>query len=185
MKIYLETERIVLREFEPGDEHLLFDLDIDPEVMRYINGGIPSKPSDMENLRKKTIPNLLKYHERGDGYGFWIALEKPSNTFIGWFHLRPAYDDGSLIELGYRMKRMAWGKGYGTEVSKALVKKGFEDLGVDVIVAIAMPGNEGSINIMKKCGMTFEKEYMYNGETKVERYRITRETYEKIIAETK
>jgi RimJ/RimL family protein N-acetyltransferase len=120
----LETERLTLRRFTPGDVENLFELDGDPEVMRYITGG---RPTPRELIEREELPAFLA---RSDGYGFWAAVEKASGEFIGWFHLRPRADGAAdEPELGYRLRRSAWGKGYATEGSRALVEKAFTDLG--------------------------------------------------------
>src|SRR5215212_5130912 len=93
----------------------LVALDGDPSVMRYITGG---PPTPRETLEHDHLPAYLDYYERYAGYGFWVAIEKESGEFLGWFHLRPHDDDlPDEPELGYRLRRSAWGKGYASEGS--------------------------------------------------------------------
>src|SRR5688500_1582464 len=117
MEIYLETERLVLRRFTLADLDELHALNSDPEVMRYLTGGIPTPREVTEH---EILPAFLAYRERTDGHGFWAAIEKATGDFLGWFHLRPpkgaAADEP---ELGYRLHRAAWGQGYGTEGARA------------------------------------------------------------------
>lgn len=97
--------------------------------MRFLNGG---EPTPREEIRGQ-VQRLLGYYERFDGFGFWAAQEKATGRFLGWFQFRPRKNeppDGE-IELGYRLRRSAWGKGYATEGARALIRKGFTELGVE------------------------------------------------------
>lgn len=175
MKVFLETARLILRQFIEDDADRLFELDSDPEVIRFANlgiilRGIPTD-TDYETIRNQTLPRFLNYYEKYKGYGFWAAIEKSSDRFIGWFHFRPASDshfhlksglyDGSEIELGYRLRKAAWGKGYATEGSRALVLKGFSELGTQRVVASALAANQASIRVMEKAGLKFERKYFH------------------------
>jgi len=111
------------------------------------------------------------------GYGFWAAMEKTSHAFLGWFHFCPAADDPEEIELGYRLQRLAWGKGYATEGAQALIRKGFLELGVPRVVAMALAANVASIRVMEKAGLTFEKRYWYKGTLEAVKYALDRDVY--------
>src|SRR5581483_6652525 len=87
MRVYLETERMTLRQFTPDDLELLVELDRDPAVMRYITGG---RATPRDEIRDDILPAWLAWHERSDGFGFWAAIDKNTGEFLGWFHLRPA-----------------------------------------------------------------------------------------------
>ena len=150
MQIFLETERLTLRRLTAADEDNLFELNSDPEVMRYLTNGEPT-PRDV--VRNEIVPNLLRYYEQFEGFGFWAAVEKSTGQFLGWFHFRPAAD--GAIELGYRLRRAAWGKGYATEGSRALIRKGFTEFGVQRVVAETMAANLGSRRVMEKSGLAF------------------------------
>jgi RimJ/RimL family protein N-acetyltransferase len=153
MHVFLETERLVLRRFTMHDVDHLVELDSDPDVMRFINGG---KPTTRADIQDDFLPAFLRYYERYDGYGFWAVIEKASGEFIGWFHFRPQKgvpDDE--VELGYRLRKAAWGKGYGTEGSRALIRKGFTELGVQRVVASTMTVNLASRRVMEKAGLRF------------------------------
>ena len=141
----LNTERMHLRRI--GPEHLedLLELDSDPEVMRYISGGKPSTREDYE----KFLPRMMAYDD--EPFGFLAAYD--NERFLGWFHLRPSVADESILELGYRLRREAWGRGLATEGGKALVRYAFETLDQPAVDACADPNNAGSIRVMVKCGM--------------------------------
>jgi RimJ/RimL family protein N-acetyltransferase len=181
MRIYLETERMQLRDFEAEDQNLILDLDSDPEVMRFINGGEPSSSEQAQ----KTIESILAHQQRYDHrLGVYRAHLKESGEFMGWFHLRPAKNDLlnlKSLELGYRLKQKFWRKGYATEGSKALIDKAFTDLGAEEVWARTLKGNISSQNVMKKVGMSFLCDYL---ETEVHgpaepavRYHLMRDNF--------
>lgn len=155
----LETDRVRLREITRDDEEKLYDLDSDPEVMKFLSNGIPSSREDIQ----AAIGRILAMKEKHGGkFGYWAALEKPTGRFMGWFLFRPAHHDAEntkRIELGYRLRKEFWGLGLATEVSKAIINKGFDEYGVEEIFAIAVKGNVGSIAVMKKCGMNCIREF--------------------------
>jgi RimJ/RimL family protein N-acetyltransferase len=153
VQVFLETERLFLRRFTSDDVDNLVELDGDPAVMRFITGG---RATPREEIEKEVLPAFLAYYERGAGYGFWAAIEKATGRFVGWFHLRPAEDaPAGEVELGYRLRRPAWGKGYATEGSRALIDKGFSELGVERVVASTMVVNVASRRVMEKAGLRF------------------------------
>jgi RimJ/RimL family protein N-acetyltransferase len=131
---YLETERLALRRFTADDADLLIELDSDPAVMRYLTGGRSTAP---EIVRERQLPNILAGYEKWDGdLGVFAAHEIDGGAFIGWFILRPT-SEGPLdeVELGYRLRQAAWGNGYATEGSRALLGKAFTQLGVRMVWA--------------------------------------------------
>jgi RimJ/RimL family protein N-acetyltransferase len=157
MQVFLETERLVLRRFTDDDVENLVELDSDPDVMRFINGGRATARDEIEN---DVLPAFLDYYERYEGYGFWAATEKSTEQFVGWFHFRPVKGAPSdEVELGYRLRRSAWGKGYATEGSRALIEKGFADLGVRRVFASTMVVNVASRRVMEKAGLKFVRTF--------------------------
>lgn len=148
----LETDRLLLRPFSADDVDHLVALDSDPAVTRFINGG---RPTPREEVVERVLPRFLWYQEQRNGYGFWAVEEKATGAFIGWFHLRPAPDGGDPAEpeLGYRLLRDAWGKGYATEGSRALIARAFESLDARRVWASTMVLNVGSRRVMEKAGM--------------------------------
>ncbi len=153
MKILLQTERLILRQFTKADGNHLFALDNDPEVMRYINGGTPTPREIIEN---DILPRFTDYDSQHPTYGFWAAIEKATGTFIGWFSFRPTDKMQDEITIGYRLHKAAWGKGYATEGAQALIQKGFSELGIQRVVASTYEENVASLRVMEKVGMTFK-----------------------------
>lgn len=157
MHVFLETERLVLRRFTENDVDHLVALDSDSEVMRFINGG---KPTSREAIQRDVLPRILGYYERYAGYGFWAVIEKETGEFLGWFHLRPAEGNPQdEPELGYRLRKAAWGKGYATEGSRALIRKGFTELDVQRVVASTMTVNVASRRVMEKAGLRYVRTF--------------------------
>jgi RimJ/RimL family protein N-acetyltransferase len=157
MQVFLETERLLLRRFTEADVDNLFDLDSDPEVMRFITGG---RATPRDEIQNDVLPAFLRYYERFEGYGFWAAIEKSTGHFLGWFHFRPLPDsDPNEVELGYRLRKLAWGKGYGTEGSRALIRKGFTEHGVQRVIASTATVNTASRRVMEKAGMTYVRTF--------------------------
>jgi RimJ/RimL family protein N-acetyltransferase len=157
MRVFLETERLVLRRFTEADVENLFELDSDPDVMRFLTGG---KPTPRDVIRNDTLPRFLRYYERFEGFGFWAAIEKSTGEFLGWFEFRPPEGGGpEEVELGYRLRRSAWGKGYATEGSRALIRKGFTELGVRRVLASTMAVNVASRRVMEKAGLTLARTF--------------------------
>ncbi len=154
--VYLETERLILRRMDESDIDNLYALDSDPEVMRYLNSG---QTHTREEIATRVLPHYLDHQFRyGDRYGFWAAIEKAADSFIGWFHFRPYRTNPSEIELGYRLIPAAWGKHYATEGSRGLLEKGFTEFGVEKIVADTLVGNDRSRRVMEALGMRVEEE---------------------------
>src|ERR687894_1145633 len=157
MQVFLETERLVLRRFTEADVDNLFDLDSDPDVMRFLTGG---RPTSRDVIRNETLPRFLHYYERFAGFGFWAVIEKSTGHFLGWFEFRPPEGSGpDNVELGYRLRKSAWGKGYATEGSRALIRKGFIELGVRRVVASTMTVNIASRRVMEKSGLAYVRTF--------------------------
>ncbi|MFD9684746.1 GNAT family N-acetyltransferase [Kitasatospora sp. NPDC059088] len=186
MTTYLESERLILRPFAAADADLLIELDSDPAVMRYLNGGTPTPPEEVRDL---AIPSILAGYERWNhDLGLFAAHEKDSGAFVGWFCLRPRRSGPrEEAELGYRLRQAAWGRGYATEVSQALLVKGFGELGIRMVWAETMTVNRPSRNVMEKLGMTLAEniptpDFMMaveGSELGGVRYEITKEQWER------
>ncbi len=150
MPHYLETDRLILRRFTADDLDDLYELDADPEVTRFINGG---RPTPLEEIRDELLPRFIAQYEQSPGYGRWAAIEKDGGTFLGWFALTADPAEPGTAELGYRLRRSAWGRGYATEGARALVDKGFTELGMRRVTANTMTVNTGSRRVMEKTGL--------------------------------
>jgi [ribosomal protein S5]-alanine N-acetyltransferase len=166
MNIFLQTSRLILRHLNEDDLDDLVILDSDPDVMHFINGGITiTRQAIAENF----LPYVLSYRTGEQNLGFWAIIEKSTQEFIGWIFLRPESDfkllqqlnlaDFDAVELGYRIRQLSWGRGYTTEVARALVHKSFSESSTNKINAWALAENKASVRVMEKAGLKLYREY--------------------------
>jgi ribosomal-protein-alanine N-acetyltransferase len=149
MNVIIETERLLLRTFTTDDVQLLYELNLDPEVTKYTYDPMKDINHAREVLEQIILPQYALYN-----HGRWAVHTKPSLEFIGWCGLK-SRPERNEIDLGYRLIKNAWGKGYATEAAYACIKYGFEKLYLQRIIGRAVPGNIASLNVLKKCGMVY------------------------------
>lgn len=159
MRLILETPRLFLREMTADDLPLLLELDSDPAVMRFITKGVPTS---RETLANDHLPRILAYNGRTPPVGFWAAHLQANREFVGWFHLRPDKITPEDMELGYRLKRSAWGVGLATEGTRAIIEKAFGEWGWTQLSARTLVVNLASQRVMQKAGMKFAHEFVYD-----------------------
>jgi RimJ/RimL family protein N-acetyltransferase len=164
MNIIIETNRLLLRTFTEDDAALLYELNLDPDVIRYTHDPIKDLAHASEILEKVIIPQYALYN-----HGRWAVHVKTTLEFLGWCGLKYLAEKNE-IDLGYRYKKEGWGKGYATEAAYASIQYGFEKIGLKRIVARAEIDNIGSWKVLEKCGMT------YIGDEEVDGYPV--KTYE-------
>ncbi len=147
----LETERLVLRRWTDADRDTFAALNADPEVMRFFPAPLSREESDA----------LIDRIEAGfaeRGFGLWAVQVKDAEPFVGFtglWRLNPQVPyDGT--EVGWRLVRSAWGKGYATEAARAAVAYGFGDAGLREIVSITAAVNAPSRAVMQRLGMTYD-----------------------------
>ncbi len=157
MNIVIETERLLLRTFTLEDAPLIYNLNLDPEIIRYTLDPMRDVDHAREVLEEVILPQYALYN-----HGRWAVHVKPDLKFIGWCGLktRPELNE---IDLGYRFIQAAWGKGYATEAAYASIKYGFEKLNLARIVGRALPGNLASMRVLEKCGMNYIGEEIVEG----------------------
>jgi GrpB-like predicted nucleotidyltransferase (UPF0157 family)/RimJ/RimL family protein N-acetyltransferase len=152
MSIFLETRRLLLKAPKITDLDELVGLRSDNEVMHYTGEGGSQTKEQVQNY----LNFALSYQEK-HGMGFCLVLEKDSGNFIGeagLFHL--LFDDMQPdIEIGYHLHKKYWGKGYATELTKALIHWGFQHLSINKIVAAAYPNQIASQKVLQKSGFDF------------------------------
>jgi len=147
-QVLLETGRLVLRRYDIDDLDRLDRLNSNAEVMRYIGDG-------SLRTREQTRAGIVRTQRIYDifpGLGFWIAEEKPRHNFIGVFAL--IYIPRTVeVEVGYRLAKSAWGRGFATEGARALVRYGLLELGLDRVVGLTHPENDASKRVLMKAGL--------------------------------
>ena len=139
------TERLALRPLDASDVDLLVALDADPEVTRYISGGKPTPRDEAARIVERALGHR------------WIASDRATGEFVGWLGLRPSA--GRDRELGYRLRRAAWGRGLATEGSLALIDLAFTQLDADRVWAQTMSVNVASRGVMERCGMRYVRTF--------------------------
>jgi RimJ/RimL family protein N-acetyltransferase len=150
------TARLRLRRLVPEDADWLWKLDTDPEVMRFISGGVPTPRAVLEEIY---LPRMLQVYEQGPQFGFWAAQLKDTGAPIGWFHLRPEKQEPYEMELGYRLRRDVWGQGLATEGSLELLRGAFSEWRIPRVVAHTLAVNSASRRVMEKCGLRWERDF--------------------------
>jgi RimJ/RimL family protein N-acetyltransferase len=144
----LQTMKLTLSPCTLRDRADFIDLERDPEVMRFLNGGhaIDQEQSD---------PNAAFLMPRGTEPYVWTARRSTNGTFVGWFCLYP--ESERVAELGYRLCRMEWGQGLASEGASALVNWGFRSGRYDKIFASTMAVNHASRRVLEKIGLTYAR----------------------------
>jgi RimJ/RimL family protein N-acetyltransferase len=167
----LETARMRLRPLTMDDVDLLVTLDSDPAVMRYISGGKPSSRAETERIVQRSLGHR------------WLGFERDGGEFVGWFGIRPS--TAKSRELGYRLRREMWGKGYATEGSRALIEVAFAPPGVEVVRAETMAVNARSRAVMERCGLRHVRTFHLEWDDPIEgtehgevEYEITKAQWE-------
>lgn len=151
MATILTTDRLRLRTVTPADAEDLLALHTDAEVMRFLGDPAPATQQLIENT---TVPHMSRHYPCLGGPAYFAAEERDSGRFVGWFELRPVdEDDAPVVELGYRLNKAAWGRGYATEGARALVHRAFAELGVEQVFAETMTVNTPSRRVMEKTGL--------------------------------
>lgn len=158
--IHLTTERLLLRDLEERDVEGIFALDSDPEVLRFI--GTPALKGRSEAADR--ITGIRKQYEE-HGIGRWAVEERATGAFMGWCglkweqHIRPfPYHD-----IGYRLIRTYWGRGYATEAASACLRHGFEVLNYPEICAAAEAEHHASNRILQKIGLKQGEPFVFDG----------------------
>ncbi len=170
-KVMVETERLILREFDEDDLEIYFELGRNPEIIRFTGdpgGGFKDHEAALEYLTTRTLSD---YRERG--YGRWAVVVKETGNVIGFSGLK-YLDDRSEVDVGYRLLPSEWGKGYATESAQAAVDYGFNPLGLKRMIGMVMPENIASARVLEKIGMTFVEMTVDQGD-QVAIYVIERE----------
>ncbi len=167
----IETERLLLRGWRDGDTEPYARLCADPEVMRFIGNGSTLTPGQSG----EQISRFLRHWEER-GFGLWALEEKVGGTFVGFAGL--AYQEdwaegGHKIEVGWRLDRAFWGRGFATEAAEASVAYGLEKVGLERIISIIQPENGASRRVAEKAGLTLRGETRWR-DTPVVWYAIDR-----------
>ncbi|KQR98481.1 GCN5 family acetyltransferase [Williamsia sp. Leaf354] len=147
----VETPQLILRPVGTNDVSALVELDSDPAVMRYVSGGAPTPRAVIEDW---VVPRAVAELSSRRGGGMWVALDRSNGAFVGWFSLRaPRHGTQPELELTYRLRRAAWGRGLATEGSQTLMRVAFDAPDTGRVFASTMAVNSASRRVMEKSGM--------------------------------
>ncbi|GAA2170797.1 MULTISPECIES: GNAT family N-acetyltransferase [Glycomyces] len=155
MTLELETDRLLLRPLTTDDAEALAAINADPEVMRYIGNGAPRTLADTEALTAK-----VEAHWDAHGWGAFAVREQDTGDLVGLGILAtPAFLPEILpaTEVGWRIGRDRWGRGYAPEAARAVIGFAFGELGLDRVVSCIHSENAASIRVAEKLGMTLER----------------------------
>jgi len=177
----IETERLLLRQWIETDRAVFCKLNSDPETMCFFPNVFSEE--DSHTFIDKTIGLI-----QAQGYGLFAVERKSDHQFLGFIGLaHPSYETHftPCTEIGWRLDKEHWGKGYATEGAKAVLDFAFNQLNLDEIVSFTAVLNLPSINVMKRIGMKLDVEGEFNHPRveaghKLERhilYRMRREDY--------
>jgi RimJ/RimL family protein N-acetyltransferase len=164
MTFHIETERLILRELRLTDLEGMFALDSDPEVHKYLG----NKPVKTIEESKKILDSVLtQYEERA--IGRFAVIEKASGDFVGWSGLRlnTEYNMNGYTkyyDVGYRLRKQFWGKGYATESGKASVEYAFNVMKLPELYATTEMGNQASHKALLKIGLHYVEDFYFEQE---------------------
>lgn len=154
----IETDRLLLRTFEASDVDGMFPIFGDAEVMRF-SDGVKTGEWIVEWLRRCSQSCIQ------NGFGPWAVIEKGAVQLIGYCGLFnfPNVNGKPEVELGYRLRRSVWGKGYATEAATAVRNYAFDSLGIKRLISLIDPNNLASIRVAEKLEMVHEADVMLEG----------------------
>lgn len=152
MKVILETNRLLLREYVEDDAEAFFRLNSDPEVVRFTPSAVLH---DVEQAREILLANPMADY-RKHGFGRWACILKSTGEHIGFSGLKYLEEFGE-VEIGYRLVRAQWGLGLATEAAIAGVRFGLDDLGLKTVIGLVMPENIASVRVLEKAGLRFSE----------------------------
>jgi RimJ/RimL family protein N-acetyltransferase len=154
----IETDRLILRNWREEDRPAFFELNADPDVMRFFEKTRSRAEADA------VLDRFVREIDR-DGYGFWAVELREIGEVIGFTGLRDIDFDEPFtpaVEIGWRLLTPYWGNGYATEAARACLAYGFEQMGLDEIVSFAVPENRPSRRVMERIGMRREPQYDFD-----------------------
>jgi RimJ/RimL family protein N-acetyltransferase len=148
----IETNRLILRRWRSSDVEPFVRMNADPRVMEFFPATLTR--DETEAMISKVEEGISQH-----GFGFWAAELKKTKTFIGFIGLNvPAYPlpFAPCVEIGWRLAFDSWGNGYAQEGARAALTFGFENLGLEEIVAFTAESNFRSRHVMERIGMTYD-----------------------------
>lgn len=181
----LYTERLQLVPLSDAHLELEIALDADPEVTRYLIGRALSR-AEVERAHQRRIAAAREV----PGLGFWAGFA--AGEFVGWWILQPPHGPdqpkvAGEADLGYRLMRRHWRRGYASEGARELIRYGFDDLGLNRIFAQTMAANTAARATMSAAGLSHVRAFISGpyddlvpgAEQGEVEYEITRSTWQR------
>jgi [ribosomal protein S5]-alanine N-acetyltransferase len=177
-KMWIETQRLVLREFQQKDFRELAPILADPQVMKFSPTGVASIAQTQERIEGF----ITCYKEFG--FGKWAVLLKESKALIGYCGIAvDRIDNKDEKELGYRLDSRFWGQGLATEVATAAIQCGFEQFKLPYVLGIVERANIASVRVLGKIGMRYERITVFH-DVEMDVYRVDAATSCNIARQT-
>ena len=169
MREPLLTDRLLIRDVAEADAELMFDLDSDPEVMRYIGPQLAKDAAwYSDRIRTKFIPK-----QAHPWHGVRVVFNRISGDYLGNVSIRPAIESPESqalgwnrtgeVEIGFRFHQSAWGRGIATEAAKVIIEIALADPTTMAIVAYADISNAASLRVLQKLGLARVGEVLLPG----------------------
>lgn len=155
--VVLRTERLLVREWRAEDRGPFAELNADPEVMEHFPAVLTRAESDV-------LADRIESRMAEDGFGFWALEVAGSGEFVGFTGMARTRFDSHFtpaVEIGWRLGRRSWGRGYASEAARAALAYGFTGLGLDEIVSFTAVGNVRSQAVMRRIGMLRDPEDVF------------------------
>jgi ribosomal-protein-alanine N-acetyltransferase len=153
--IVLNTKRLLLRHLRPEDLEPLYALYRDPEIRKYYPDGTRTREET-----KSELEWFLHGHPSHPELGLWATVERDTGEFVGRCGLLPWHIEGNdEVELAFMIKKERWRQGLATEAARGIIEHAHRSLGLRRLVCLIMPGNEASVGVAEKVGMSFERGY--------------------------
>ena len=168
MQHELETTRTYLRQLTMEDAQDFYHLNLDPEVVKYTG----DKPFGSEEEAREFLSNYDQYKKYG--VGRYAVIVKHTKQFIGWCGLKYS-DELDQYDIGFKFYKEYWNQGFATETARKCIEFGFNKVGLSEIVGRAMKENKASTRVFEKIGMTFCKNFDFDGKVGVI-YCVTKES---------
>lgn len=149
----LETDRLIIRPWQPDDRAAFDAMARDPEVVRFVHHGEPYTDEEAEEFLSRQARQLREFD-----MCMGPMVEKSSGRVVGLAGVQPLGRSGDL-EIGWWLAREVWGRGYATEAGGAAMRHVLETLKRPRVVAIIDPGNDASVRVATRLGMKYEGRY--------------------------
>jgi RimJ/RimL family protein N-acetyltransferase len=143
------TERLYFVHYDDDHYRSFVDLFTNEDVMKFVDQGVLSTEAADALWKRLTLefyPNGIKT--------IWAVIAKKDGRFLGNASIRPRPENSQETEIGYMLMPAEWGKGFATEIARALVRFGYDELGLKTVYATVDVENDDSIRVLEKCGMT-------------------------------